>query len=108
MELTAWGASAKEAADRLCVSTYTVQNHLKNIKEKLHLQKATEIAAAFFCMKFKINMDLSPMKRQMVATGFLILLVVQMCFDGNPEMRGRRVRTTRGNRIERRMEFEME
>lgn len=108
MELTAWGASAKEAADRLCVSTYTVQNHLKNIKEKLHLQKATEIAAAFFCMKFHISMDLSPMKRQFVASMLLLLLVFQMCFDGNTDMRGRRARSARGRRVERRVEFEIE
>jgi DNA-binding CsgD family transcriptional regulator len=108
MELTAWGASAKEAADRLCVSTYTVQNHLKRIKEKLHLQKATEIAAAFFCMKFHISMDLSPLKRQVVASMLLLLLVFQMCFDSNVDMRGRRVRTTRGSQIERRIEFEIE
>ncbi|MBP1638946.1 MAG: hypothetical protein H6Q17_529 [Bacteroidetes bacterium] len=107
MELTAWGASAKETADRLCVSTFTVQNHLKNIKEKLHLQKATEIAAVFFCMKFHISMDMSPMKRQVSAICLLVLMTVQMIFINNLDLRNMKVRDECRTKVET-VKFEIE
>ena len=52
--LTAVGLSAKEVADKLCVSTFTVQNTLYNIKEKVGLQKATELVASYLCREFGV------------------------------------------------------
>lgn len=100
MELTAWGASAKEIAESLHVSTITIQNHLHNVKNKLHLQKATEIAAYFFCMKFNISMDLSPLKRQIGSIAMLVLIAFGIFnFDGS-DMRVRRARSGRRSKTE--------
>jgi len=64
MKLTAWGNGTKEIADFLNISTKTVQNHIHNIKDKLYLNKSTEIAAWFFCHEFNISMDLNPKIRK--------------------------------------------
>jgi len=94
VELTAWGASAKEVAEFLHVSTVTIQNHLHNVKEKLHLQKATEIGAYFFCLKFNISMDLNPMKRQIASIAMLLLIAFEVFNFNGSDMRARRCRTS--------------
>lgn len=43
LQLTATGLSAKEIADKLFISPVTAQNHLHHIKNKLNLQKSTEL-----------------------------------------------------------------
>lgn len=43
-ELLAWGAAKKEVADKLFVSTRTVEATTRNIYEKIGIQKATEKA----------------------------------------------------------------
>ena len=100
IELTAWGASAKEQAEILHVSTVTIQNHLHNVKNKLHLQKATEIATYFFCMKFNISMDLNPMKRQIASMAMLILIFFEVFNFNGSDMRTRRVKTGRKGKTE--------
>ena len=42
-ELLAWGASKKEVADKLFISTRTVENTARNIYAKTGIQKATEL-----------------------------------------------------------------
>lgn len=43
VEQLARGLSEKEIADVLHISVYTVKNHLRNIRERNHIQKNTEI-----------------------------------------------------------------
>lgn len=45
--LLAWGASKKEVADILFISTRTVENTARNIYAKVGIQKATERNFAF-------------------------------------------------------------
>ena len=66
----AWGASQKEVAEQLGISMRTVDNTVRHVKEKLKLQKATELSAWWFCTTFGISFDLSPLKRKI---GALIL-----------------------------------
>lgn len=47
-ELLAWGASKKEVADKLFVSTRTIENTARNIYAKIGIQKATECAFGGF------------------------------------------------------------
>lgn len=100
IELTAWGASAKEIADSLHVSTVTIQNHLHNVKDKLHIQKATEIAAYFFCHKFNISIDLSPLKRQIGSIAMILLIISELFNFNSSDMRASRSRTGRKCKIE--------
>lgn len=49
LELTAWDClSAKEIGDKLDISPMTAQNHLRNIKCKLGLQKITELCKHYY------------------------------------------------------------
>lgn len=45
VKLLASGSSEKEIADRLCISRHTVDNHLRNIRERFGLHKNTEITS---------------------------------------------------------------
>lgn len=49
LKLTAWDClSAKEVADELSISPMTAQNHIRNIKEKLNLQKVSELCKHYY------------------------------------------------------------
>ena len=58
-ELLAWGAAKKEVADRLFVSTRTVENTARNIYAKTGVQKATELCVWWFCKKCGISPSLT-------------------------------------------------
>ncbi len=87
-ELIAWGASKKEVADKLFISEYTVDNHLRKVYEKANVNKANELSAWWFCTRFHISFDLSPLKRAVIAGALLL------CFIPS-EVYAYRVRTTR-------------
>lgn len=81
-ELIAWGASKKEVPDLLPlrpgrgpISVQTVENTVRNIYEKLNLRSKNELSAWWFCTHFHISMDLSPLRRGIIATLLLALLV---------------------------------
>lgn len=58
-DLLARGLSEKEIADELCISPSTVNNHTRNMREKLHVNKNTELILAYIadvnCKKFSIS-----------------------------------------------------
>lgn len=86
LELTAWDClSAKEVADKLCISTTTAQNHIKNIKEKLNLQKITEL-----CKHYYVN----------IYASVLLLVIVPSVFVPNTNAR---VRSWRARIIQQRV-----
>lgn len=66
-ELLAWGASKKEVASKLFVSTRTVENTARNIYAKLGIQKATELCVWWFCTKCGVPVSLDPLKRAFTA-----------------------------------------
>ena len=74
-ELLAWGATKKEAAEELFLSVFTIDNHLRKIFEKTGCNKVNELSAWWFCTKFKISFDLSPLKRAVMA-GVLIIAFI--------------------------------
>ena len=71
-ELLAWGAAKKEVADRLKISTRTVENTARNIYQKIGIQKATELCVFWFCAKCGVNPSLDPLKRAIIALFFLL------------------------------------
>jgi DNA-binding CsgD family transcriptional regulator len=94
LKLTSWDClSAKEVADKLCISTLTVQQHIKNIKIKEHLSKVTELSKLYFT------------KYAREAGAMVLLLIFSITFvmpdEGN--MRARRCRT--GRRYETEVSF---
>lgn len=94
-ELLAWGAAKKEVADRLGLSTRTIENTARNIYQKLEIQKATELSVWYFCTKYSISFDLSPLKKTIIAA-FLIAILLPYELAGNDIMR-----TFRSRRAER-------
>ncbi len=82
LEHVAWGASQKEVAAELGISVHTVDNTVRHIKEKLKLQKSTELSAWYFCTTFNISFDLSPLKRKLGAVMLVVLLLHGEFFNG--------------------------
>lgn len=73
--LLAWGASKKEVADILFISTRTVENTARNIYAKVGIQKATELCVWWFCTKHNVPVSLDPLKRTFVAVALLLLIL---------------------------------
>lgn len=74
-ELIAWGASKKEVANQLFISEYTVDNHLRKVYEKANVNKANELSAWWFCTRFHISFDLSPLKKAIIAGALLLCFI---------------------------------
>lgn len=70
--------SAKEIGERLFISPTTAQNHIKNIKMKLNLQKVTEL-----CRHYYTNV---------IATMLLLIVLPSAVNPNNGMIRARRVR----------------
>ncbi|MDR1755581.1 MAG: helix-turn-helix transcriptional regulator [Culturomica sp.] len=103
-EMFAWGASKKEIANHLHVSERTVENHARNIYVKTGCGKVNELSAWWFCTKFNISFDLSPLKRSLFSCAMLIMLAPQVANADNDIVRMFRTRTvsTRSCRTSRR------
>jgi DNA-binding NarL/FixJ family response regulator len=100
-ELFAWGATKKDVANRLYISENTVQNHAENIFKKVGVTKINELSAWWFCTKFHISFDLSPLRRQIIASLLLVIMLPQM-FDCGNIIRTFRNRTEKTCRMARR------
>lgn len=93
-ELIAWGASKKEVPDLLPVkpgrspiAIRTVENTVRNIYSKLGIQKANELSAWYFCTHFNISLNLSPLKRKIVAFCFLVVMIPAEIYSANSFIR---------------------
>lgn len=102
-ELFAWGASVKYIANRLFISERTVQNHARNIYEKIGCNKVNELSAWWFCTKYQISFDLSPLKRGVITCALLVLFIPQtLSYTDNLYALRTRTATTRVCRSTRR------
>jgi len=81
-ELLAWGAAKKEVADKLQISTRTVESTARNVYKKIGIQKATELCVWWFTTHCGVSMNLSPFKRKIGAL-FLLLLLAPTVFGQN-------------------------
>lgn len=93
-ELFAWGATKKDVANRLFISERTVENHARNIYEKIGISKINELSAWWFCTTFNISFDLSPLKRRSIALVLLVLLLPTIMHNNYNAIRCSRTRTT--------------
>lgn len=108
-ELLAWGASKKEVPDLLRklyggheISVHTVENIARNIYAKLHLNKASELSAWYFCECHQVDDSLSPIKRlrqTVLSVVLLVLLTPQVLGLDDQALRPQRIRTTRVERV---------
>ena len=67
----AWGYLKKEIADELEISYNTVDNHVRNIYEKLGIGKETDLTRWYFFQKLDVRL-VNPFKRA-IAVFFLAL-----------------------------------
>ncbi len=88
-ELFAWGATKKEVAQRLFISERTVENHTRNIYNKTGCSKVNELSAWWFCTRYHISLSLSPLKRSIIATILIILIIPQIFNTDNIVLRAR-------------------
>ena len=110
-ELLAWGASKKEIPDLLRklyggheISVHTVENIARNIYAKLHLNKASELSAWYFCECHQVDDSLSPIRRArhtVLGIVFLLLLTPQILGLDDQALRPQRIRTARVERVAR-------
>lgn len=110
-ELIAWGAAKKEIPDLLkklyggtVISIRTVENITRSIYRKIHLNKANELSAWWFCRYYGVDSSLSPLKKArntLIAILLLIVMIPQMA-DPDFALRPGRTRTTRIERVQRR------
>ena len=70
--LLARDLSEKEIADKLCISRHTVNNHLRNIKERYGLHKNIEIVLLYISELNNKKFSLSTIRQ----TGIGIILVL--------------------------------
>ncbi len=95
-ELLSWGATKKEAAEQLFLSPFTVDNHLRKIFDKTGCKKVNELSAWWFCNKFKISMDLNPLKRAIISCVLLLIITPSTITYGRIDnVRNRRKGKTR-------------
>jgi len=92
-ELFAWGAAKKEVADKLFISEHTVENHARNIYEKIGCNKVNELSAWWFCTHFNISFDLSPLKQRIIAFAMLFIITPQILSTNDNIVRVFRART---------------
>ena len=110
-ELIAWGAAKKEIPGMLQklyggvqISVRTVENIVRSIYEKLHVGKANELSAWWFCRHYGVDEDLSPIKQfrnTVYSLLFLIIMIPQIC-NLDQALRPSRTRTVRMERVQRR------
>lgn len=88
LELIAYGNSQKEVAYMLDCKLGTVDTHVKNIKAKTGLQKATELAAAFLWKKYRLPViDLPDRTRRVIAAALLALSVFTTVLNSSDMLR---------------------
>lgn len=74
-EYIAWGATKKDIANKLFISARTVENTARSIYEKTGVTKSNELSAWWFCTRFHISFNLSPLKRSLTALILLVILI---------------------------------
>ncbi|MDP2338034.1 MAG: LuxR C-terminal-related transcriptional regulator [Bacteroidota bacterium] len=94
VELIALGQSQKEVANALHISPCTVDVIVKHAKEKLHVQKASELSVWYFVTRYKITLNLSDEVRRVVSLSFLSLMLLTLSAGFRPERTSRVVRTS--------------
>lgn len=114
--LYAWGLTVKEIAVKRSKSVSTVKNQLFNVFAKADIHKDTELTAWYFCTRFKISLDYSPIHRAITSICLLMLLALGSVNNDNPFVRVRtvnagasrtvRARTGRGRKNESDYEYE--
>ena len=80
-ELIAWGASDKEVAMELNISTETARTHRRNVEHKIGARNAADLTRWFFTQKCKCGFGCSPRVIKHLAMAFLVLVLYAECLN---------------------------
>lgn len=76
MDLMSRGLSEKEIADRLCVSHGTINNHTRHIRDKLGVNKNTEVILYYIAKQNQRSFSLKEIRRLGIN---VILVLLNVC-----------------------------
>ena len=93
-EPLAWGATKKDVAKSRNKSIRTIENIVRSIFQKTEVTKINEFSAWYFCKKYDISFDLSPLSRSITSIA-LLLLITSYEYHNNKIVIIRSVRTER-------------
>ena len=93
-ELIAWGLGKKDVANQLFISERTVENHARNIYVKTGCGKVNELSAWWFCTRFNISFELSPLRKKIVSLCMLFILMPQIYGNCDDVVRHTKTRTS--------------
>ncbi len=97
----ALGQTKKEVAYYTHRSVYTVETTVKNIYEKLGFNKLSDLVLWYCGQKFGISMQISELKRQIIACCLFILFAFDIAANIDTDLiRARRTRTRRRQETE--------
>jgi DNA-binding CsgD family transcriptional regulator len=109
-ELLSLGLAQKEIADHLRISVNTVDMLIRQAKQRVGVQKNTELVAWYYINRYKLSLNLSPVKRALIAASLLSLSIFAIAFENNNMLRVLRpvriLRSARSGRGRSREEFE--
>lgn len=74
-ELIAWGGRKSEIATMLFISEDTVENHVRNIYAALDVHSVGQLSSWWFCTHYQISLDLSPLKKKLIALCLLVIIL---------------------------------
>lgn len=97
----ALGQTKKEVAYYTHRSVYTVETTVKNIYEKLGFNKLSDLVLWYCGQKFNLTFQISELRKQILASCFLLLFVLDVAFSPDFDMiRARRTRARRRQETE--------
>lgn len=94
-ELIAWGATKKDVARMLDISVRTVENIARSIFEKTEVTKANELSAWWFCSRYHISLNMSPLRRAISTLSLVIMITAIELSSVAVDMRPIRTRSIR-------------
>lgn len=80
LRLVSLGYSQKEIAEKLSISSCTVDVHVKNIKDKTGIHKSTELTAFWYINKYHIPVFEIPERMRKLVVGAMLALSVFLAF----------------------------
>ncbi len=90
--LISLGGLQKEVADRLCISPYTVDVHVRHILEKTGCRNSVELTNWMYKQKHGVTLGISPFKRILIGALFFGLVIAGMINEYQELLRPARVK----------------
>lgn len=89
LKLKAIGLSDSETADKMEISEEMAKTHIKNIKQRIGLQKATELVAYYWCQIFGTTLE--EQRKSILLSSLSIIFLFTLPID-NEDKRRHRIR----------------